>query len=57
MQFPLDPRKHHISKNRLKCSLTFMGLPGLQQTAGRVLGLSSGICMNDTFKQQQAEQP
>ena len=40
MQFPLDPRKHHISKNKLTKSA---------QTAGRVLGFSSGMCMNETF--------
>ena len=27
------------------------------QTAGRVLDLSNGICMNNMFKQQQAKQP
>ena len=27
------------------------------QTAGTVLGFSSGICMNDTLNQQQAKQP
>ena len=40
MQFPLDPRKHRISKNKLTKSA---------QTAGRVLGFSSGMCMNETF--------
>ena len=40
MQFPLDPRKHRISKNKLTRPT---------QTAGRVLGFSSVMCMNEMF--------
>ena len=37
--------------------LDIHGLTRSAQTAGRVLDFSSGICMNDMFKQQQAKQP
>ena len=44
MNFPLDPKKNHISKNRLKRSRS-------AQNAGRILGFSTEICMNDMVKQ------
>ena len=56
MQFPSNPRKRHTSKTRLKC-FWYSWLTRSAQTAGRVLGFSSGICLNDMFKQQQAKQP
>ena len=37
--------------------LDIHGLNRSAQTAGRVLGFSSGICINGMFKQQQAKQP
>ena len=40
MQFLSDPRKCHISKNRLKCSLIFMGLPGLHRLLGESWALA-----------------
>ena len=40
IQFPSDPRKCHISKTRLKCSLIFTGLPGLHRLQGESWALA-----------------
>ena len=48
------PEKSHLQK-QAGMFLAIHGLTRSAQTAGRVLGFSTGIRMNDMFKQQQAK--
>ena len=40
MEFPSDPRKCYISRNKLKCPLVVMGQPGLYRLQGESLALA-----------------